>query len=69
MTAPWWSAAAPGGLGMDLSCSLSEELGLESPFGLKTPAIIETLVAKLHGTVNGDRNQQLLTRSDLLRSE
>lgn len=62
MTAPWWSAAAPGGLGMALSCSMSEELGLESPFGLKASAIVKTLVAKLQGTVSGGRDQQLLTQ-------
>lgn len=29
---------------MDLSCSLLEELGLEPLFGLKTSALVETLV-------------------------
>lgn len=51
---------------MDLSCPLSEELGLETEFGLKTSAFVQTLVAKPHGTVRRDRKQQLLTQSKLI---
>lgn len=54
---------------MDLSSSLSGELGLKSLFGLKTLAIVETLGAKYHGTANGGRDQQFLTQRDLLRPE
>lgn len=51
---------------MDLSCPLLEELGLETAFGLKTSAFVQTLVAKPHGAVRRDRKLQLLTQSKLI---
>lgn len=48
---------------MDFSCPLSEELGLETAFGLKISAFVRMLVAKPHGTVRRGRKQQLLTEN------
>lgn len=47
---------------MALSCPVSEELGLESAFGLNA-AFVQMLVAKLRGTARRDRKQQLLMRN------